>query len=369
MQKVVIILPTYNEREVIEQALTDVLRNVEEIRDFDIELLVVDSASPDGTGEIVKEFQKTNSRINLLTVNERGLGLALVRGYRHAFEVLGADIVLQMDSDLQHNPADIKNLLLPFKTGAEFVQGSRFIKGGGNDLEAHRKFLSWAANLTARILFGALKVHEFTTSFRAFKRIVWERIDFSKVPHRGKSFIFQPAFLNAVLESGTKVQEVPIIFTDRRKGYSKMDMISYSFELIKYGLTVQVGRREKFLKFCVVGTSGAVVQSLIYGLFKSQIHPSLAIMMGAELAIINGFIWNNAWTFHDRKLSGNKVVKFLQYNLGSLGSLLIQGVTVGIGVAVFGRSQFVDWFFACLGIGIGLIWNFFFYSRVIWQKK
>lgn len=111
------------------------------------------------------------------------------------------------------------------------------------------------------------------------------------------------------------------------------------------------------------------MQSLIYAYFKSTIHPSLAISIGAELAIVNGYIWNNKWTFKDRKINENKFKKFIQYNLGSLGSLMIQAVTVGIGTFFFGRSQVTDWFFACLGIGIGLIWNFLFYSKIVWKKK
>jgi len=369
MLKVVIILPTYNEKEIIELTIKEVGRTISEIKDFNCEILVVDSLSPDKTGEIVEKLASENPNLHLLTVHERGLGLALVKGYEYAFGELHADIVLQMDADMQHNPKDIPKLLAPFNQGADFVQGSRFIKGGGNNLEPHRRFLSWAANWSARILFGALNSHEFTTSFRAFTKQVYEKIDFNKVPHKGKSFIFQPAFLYAALENKVEIIEVPIVFTDRRKGYSKMDMFQYSSSLLKYGIKCRMKKHAKFLKFCIVGSSGALIQSIIYGLFKSKIHPSLAIAIGAELAIINGYIWNNKWTFSDRKISENKVKKFFQYNLGSLGSLLIQALTVGVGTYFFGRSQMVDWLFACLGIGIGLIWNFLFYSKIVWKKR
>jgi dolichol-phosphate mannosyltransferase len=369
LSKVVIILPTFNESEIIESTIQEVLKIINTLKNFDLQILVVDSLSPDGTHEIVKRIAAENPKVNLLIVEERGLGLALVKGYEYAFKNLNADIVLQMDADLQHDPHDIPKLLEPFARGAEFVQGSRFIKGGGNNLEPHRRFLSWAANWSARILFGALKTHEFTTSFRAFTKKVYEGIDFHQVPHRGKSFIFQPAFLYAALKNKVNIVEVPIVFTDRRKGYSKMDMFQYSTSLLKYGLRCRVKKHAKFFKFCIVGTSGALMQSVIYGIFKSIIHPSIAIAIGAELAIINGYIWNNKWTFGDRKIQGNHLKKFPQYNIGSLGSLLIQAVTVGAGTFVFGRSQLVDWFFACLGIGIGLIWNFLFYSKVVWKKR
>lgn len=369
MEKVILILPTFNEREIIETTILEVEKIISANKNFDIEILVVDSASPDKTGEIVKNLEKNISRLHLLNIDERGLGLGLVRGYEYAFRTLKADIVLQMDADMQHNPKDISRLLEPFLSDADFVQGSRFIKGGGNNLEPHRRFLSWAANLSARILFGALKIHEFTTSFRAFTKEIYEKIDFEKIPYRGKSFIFQPAFLYSAFIHNINIVEVPIIFTDRRKGYSKMDMFKYSSELLRYGMKCRIKKSAKFIKFCVVGSSGAFIQSIIYGLFKSVIHPSLAISIGAELAIINGYFWNNKWTFNDRKIQEKKVKKFLQYNFGSLGSLLIQAITVGVGTFLFGRSQLVDWLFACLGIGIGLIWNFMFYSKIVWRKK
>lgn len=369
MEKVVIILPTYNESEIISTTINEVAKNISNITNFDICILVVDSDSPDGTGKIVEDLGQIDKKINLLTVKERGLGLGLVKGYEYAFNNFGASIILQMDADMQHDPADIHKLLKPFNEGYDFVQGSRFIKGGGNNLEPHRKFLSWAANLVARLLFGAYRTHEFTTSFRAFRKNVWQKIDFSRVPHRGKSFVFQPAFLYAVLKQGVEVKEVPIIFTDRKKGYSKMDMFQYSYELLRYGLKERAKKHSKFIKFCIVGTSGALIQSIIYAIFKSTIDPSLAIMFGAELAIINGFYWNNRWTYRDRRIVGNKIKKFLQYNAGSLGSLLIQGATVKTGTIFFGRSQLIDWLFAALGIGVGLIWNFIFYSKVVWKKK
>lgn len=368
MQKVIVLLPTYNEKEIIGTTIAEVLKNITLIANFDIHILVVDSNSPDGTGQIVEDIKQTENRVNLLVVKERGLGLGLVKGYEYAFNDLRAEIVLQMDADMQHNPKDINKLLSPFLEGYEFVQGSRFIRGGGNNLEPHRKFLSWAANLTARILFGAYHTHEFTTSFRAFTRNVWRCLDFSRIPHRGKSFIFQPAFLYAVIKQGIRIKEVPIVFTDRKKGYSKMDMLQYSFELMRYGIKERLKKHAKFIKFCIVGSSGAFMQSVIYGVLKSMIDPAVSIMIGAELAIINGFYWNNRWTYGDRKIIGNKMRKFVQYNAGSLGSLLIQGVTVKTGTLFFGRSQPIDWFFACLGIGIGLIWNFIFYSKVVWKK-
>lgn len=369
MKKVIILLPTYNEKEIIKLTLSEVSKNARKINEMEIEILVVDSCSPDKTGDIVREAAAKDSKIHLLEVKERGLGLGLVRGYEEAFGKLNADIVLQMDSDLQHDPKDIPKLLSPFKDGFDFVQGSRFIKGGGNNLEIHRQFLSWAANLASRILFGAMKIHEFTTSFRAFTKQVYEKIDFEKIPYRGRSFIFQPAFLQAVLELKVKIKEVPIIFTDRTKGYSKMDMINYSLDLLKYGVKIRLKKHKQFIKFCVVGTSGATLQSIIYGVLKSKIDPALAIMLGAETAIINGFYWNNKWTYNDRQIKGFNFGKFIQYNLGSLGSLFIQGLSVKGGTYFFGRSQFIDWFFACLGVSIGLIWNFFFYSQVVWKKR
>lgn len=371
MNKVILLLPTYNEKEIIGTMIGEALKNISAIAEFDINILVVDSNSPDGTGKIVEEMGKNNSKIQLLTVKERGLGLGLVKGYEYAFNALGADILLQMDADLQHNPKDIPKLLFPFTENCNFVQGSRFIKGGGNNLEPHRRFLSWAANLTARILFGAMKIHEFTTSFRAFSKEVWQKIDFNKVPHRGKSFIFQPAFLQAIIEQHVEIKEVPIIFTDRKKGYSKMDMVQYSFELLRYGLKIRAKKHAKFIKFCIVGTSGLIVQTIIFTLLKNRYEPFIATGIGAEAAIINGFYWNNKWTYKEHKISRSKkmLYKFLQFNLICIGSIIIQMITLYLGPKLLGKTQVVIWLFYFLGICLGLIWNYYFYGKIVWKKK
>ncbi len=131
MDKIVIIMPTYNEASNIGKMI-DVLTKDEfpQIKSAEIHLLVVDDNSPDGTGDIVKKAAAKNKHIHLLSGKKEGLGMAYVRGMRYAMETLKADATLEMDSDFQHNPKYVKDMVAAYVDGADYVIGSRYIKGG-----------------------------------------------------------------------------------------------------------------------------------------------------------------------------------------------------------------------------------------------
>jgi len=275
-KKVVVVIPTYCEKDNIEELIQAVLRQGAKADGFDIHVLVSDSHSPDGTGRVVRAVSKKDRRVGLLDVKKRGIGIGLVKGYEYAFFKMGADIVLQMDGDFSHDPADLAKLLAPFNDGFNFVQGSRFVKGGRNELEWHRRFFSWAANLITRFLVDAREVREFTTSYRAFDKQIFGKIDFSDIPWQGKSFVFQPAFLYGAIRAGAKIKEVPIVFIDRKKGYSKLAFVSYISDLLAFGIKVRVGKSKRFLKFCVVGFTAFFVQTFFFEIFRRRMVPENA---------------------------------------------------------------------------------------------
>lgn len=371
MRKVVIVIPTYNEKENIRELINKILDQKKKIKDFSLNILVSDSHSTDGTLELVKNLSKENPAVFLLDVKERGIGVGLLKGYQYAVENLKADIIMQMDADLQHNPEDIPRFLKEFKNGVNFVQGSRFIKGGANKLEWYRQLFSWGANLMARFLMGIWEVHEFTTSYRAFSADLFRKIDFSNIPYKGRSFVFQPAFLYAAISKGAKVKEVPIVFIDRKRGFSKMDILSYIKDLLTFSLKVRIKKSERFLKFALIGTLGLVINTLILKILVEyfSFHPASANTLGAEAAIISNFIFNNLWTFNDRKITLPKklFLKFLQFNLTSLGAIVISTTVIWLGVYLFGKENYMIYYF--LGIAIATIWNYFMYSTVIWRKS
>lgn len=369
MKKVVVVLPTFNEEENIEDVITLILAQQKKVANWEIFVLVTDSHSEDNTQKIVAKLVKANHHLELIDVQERGIGVGLVHGYRHAFDKMKADAVIQMDADLQHDTKEIPNFLLALDEGYDFIQGSRFIKGGKNELEWYRKFFSWSANWFSRLLLGIYRVHEFTTSYRAFTREIFTKTNLNDIPWQGRSFVFQPAFLYAVHRAHARIKEIPIVFVDRSRGLSKMQILKYIKDLMVFGIKARIKKYKRFVKFGMVGTVGFIINTIGLEVFvKLGLHPSLASAIGAEGAIISNFLLNNHWTFKERKIHrGGAPLKFLQFNLTSLGALLIQSGTVFLGVTLlhFGAYRI----FYLFGVGFGMFWNYFMYSNVIWSKN
>ncbi|MBI5123186.1 GtrA family protein [Candidatus Roizmanbacteria bacterium] len=367
MKKAVIVLPTYNESENIEDMIVLVLAEQKWIKDWELFVLVSDSHSSDGTDDLVRKLKNINTHVELLDVKERGIGVGLLKGYEYAFNKMRADAVIQMDADLQHDPKEIPHFLSAIDEGFSFVQGSRFIAGGRNELEWYRRFFSWSANLYSRVLMGVYKIHEFTTSYRAFTKELFAKLDLSEIPWKGKSFLFQPAFLYTCIYQGAKVKEIPIVFIDRSRGLSKMEIVQYIVDLSLFGIRVRLKKSRRFLKFCVVGTIGFIINTLgLELLVRLRLHPALAGGIGAEAAIISNFFLNNFWTFQEKKIAFKRIpIKLLQFNTTSFGAVLIQSLTIFVGVTLTGMGTYR--IFYLLGVGLGLIWNYLMYSRVIWK--
>lgn len=369
MKKAVIVLPTYNEKENIEDVITLILAEQRKLADWELYVLVSDSNSPDSTGQEVKRLIRTNRHLELLNVKTRGIGVGLVNGYRFAFTKMAAEVVIQMDADLQHDPKEIPNFLSEIDKGFNFVQGSRFIRGGKNDLEWYRRFFSWSANWVSRVLLGVYRVHEFTTSYRAFTKDLFFKVNLEEIPWQGNSFVFQPAFLYGVFKAGAKIKEIPIVFIDRSRGLSKMQIVNYIKDLLWFCIKARLKNSKTFIKFGCVGTVGFIINTVgLEILVYLGIHPAIAAAVGGEGAIISNFLLNNFWTFKHRKLdSKNLIPKFLHFNLTSFGALLIQSLTIWFGTSFFGFGSYRIFYIS--GIGIALFWNYLMYSKVIWSKK
>src|SRR3990167_3133260 len=148
MRKAVIILPTYNEVKNINNVIEKIFQVTKDIKNWDMHVVVVDSASPDKTNDIVSELSKNNKNLHLLKTNKEGLGKAYIEGFKYTIEILKPFIVFEMDADLSHNPQDIPKFLNKIEKGADFVIGSRYRKGGSipEDWGIERKFLSVVGN-------------------------------------------------------------------------------------------------------------------------------------------------------------------------------------------------------------------------------
>jgi dolichol-phosphate mannosyltransferase len=212
--KTLVIIPTYNEKENIGKIIPLVL-----IQDQDIDVLVVDDNSPDGTGKIVSEMIAINRKIKLIQrVKKSGLGTAYLAGFQYALQN-GYDYIFEMDSDFSHDPAYIPYFLSAIQE-ADLVLGSRYIKGVNVvNWPISRLILSYYANVYARWVTG-LPLRDSTGGFKCFKREVLETIGLDRIHSNGYAFQIEMSF--RAWKKGFKIKEIPIIFVDRREGESKM---------------------------------------------------------------------------------------------------------------------------------------------------
>jgi dolichol-phosphate mannosyltransferase len=215
VSRATVCLPTYNERENLEAMVTALLARLGD----DDTVLVIDDGSPDGTGEIADSLARDHGRVAVLhRTAKEGLGPAYLAGFRRALAD-GAELVLEMDCDFSHDPDDVPRLI-EATTDADVVLGSRYVKGGRvENWGAGRRFVSRAGSLYAQVLL-ATHVRDLTGGFKCYRREVLERIDLDAVSSRGYAFQIETTY--RALRAGFRVVEVPITFSDREAGASKM---------------------------------------------------------------------------------------------------------------------------------------------------
>jgi dolichol-phosphate mannosyltransferase len=368
--KVVIILPTYNERENIASVLDQLATASRQVKKHAIQYLVVDDNSPDGTEDVVRKYQKNHKDVYIVSGKKEGLGKAILRGTLYAIGTLKAEIILQLDADLSHDPNVFPEFLEAIDNGADFAVGSRYIRGGSipDNWGIHRKIYSVLGNSFVRFGLGHPEIHDWTGGYRAYKIAYIQKFQHELEKYNG--YVFQIAFLHKSVKLGAQIREVPIHFTDRKYGHSKIAPSQYIRDIFSYVISERVKQllAGSFLKFCVVGLIGFIINTAVLELMvKAGYFPAIGSVVGAELAIISNFILNNFWTFNTRKVQKNKLPgKFLQFNTTSLGAIIIQSGTVAAGSALFGITTYR--LFYILGVGIGLVWNYIMYSKVIWKK-
>jgi dolichol-phosphate mannosyltransferase len=206
-------LPTYNELENLEPMLRA-------LADKGVRVLVIDDNSPDGTGELADRLAGELDYVEVLhRERKQGLGPAYLAGFRRA---LGGDaeLVLEMDCDFSHDPADVPRLIAAVQAGADLALGSRYVKGGAvRNWGLLRRIVSAGGSLYAQVLLGA-NVHDLTGGFKCYRRAVLEAIDLDAIHSKGYAFQIETTY--RALRAGFRVVEVPITFVDREVGGSKM---------------------------------------------------------------------------------------------------------------------------------------------------
>jgi dolichol-phosphate mannosyltransferase len=216
MKDKIVIIPTYNEKENIEA----IIRKVFSL-EGDFHVLIIEDNSPDGTAQIVKRLMAEYPE--KLHIKERkgklGLGTAYIDGFKWALEH-GYEYIFEMDADFSHNPEDLIKLHHACSKGADVAIGSRYISGiNVVNWPMGRVLMSYYASAYVRLVTG-MKIQDTTAGFKCYRRIVLETIDFDKIKFKGYAFQIEMKF--TAWKFGFKIVEVPIIFTDRKEGKSKM---------------------------------------------------------------------------------------------------------------------------------------------------
>ncbi|MEK6916293.1 MAG: polyprenol monophosphomannose synthase [Nanoarchaeota archaeon] len=228
---IAVIIPTYNERENIVPIITSIKKNLPKAK-----IIVVDDTSPDGTANLVKKIKNIH-----LIVNKKklGLGKAYLIGMDYAINKLNANILIEIDADLSHDPRELPKLIELIKNN-DLVLGSRYIKGGSIPKEwpFYRKFLSTAGNLFIRLMLGR-KIKDWSTGYRAIKAEVYKNIRNEIDKEMFYGYTFQIGFLYKAMKKGYKIAETPIHFKDRKKGKSKLGP-DFLFNTFLYILKVKL---------------------------------------------------------------------------------------------------------------------------------
>jgi len=320
--KVVLIIPTYNERDNIGRLIDELQAQFEAIP-HDGHVLVVDDTSPDNTADVVRDAQQTYPNVHLLMGQKQGLGAAYIRGMKHAMSELDADVVFEMDADFSHKPEDVPKLMTAIDEGADFVIGSRYVKGGTIPKEwgFHRRMNSRFGNIVARFLAGIYSVKDCTAGFRAIRTSLLRDINLDGLRVRG--YAFQVALLFEAKIRNARIKELPVDFIEREVGDSKLGLKDI-VEFIVNAWWIRLRASKTFIKFGIVGISGVIVNLGVFTLLlELGVNKFIASPIAIEASIISNFLLNNYWTFRWRRTVDRIRVKGVKFNMVSLVALAI----------------------------------------------
>ncbi len=365
-QRACFVLPTFNEEGNIEDVIKKIFETEDRQSSYDFSILVVDDNSFDDTQSIVKRLIKSNNKIHLITGEKKGLGEAYKRGFKYAVNELNTDLIFQMDSDGQHDPALIPNFLKVINEGKDVVIGSRFTEGGSTpDFSFSRLLISRIGNLLVRYVGGITHVKDCTSGYRAINVSYLKEVDFSYLSTKGYSF--QSSLICDLAWRGAQISEIPIVFSSRKSGDSKLslrDQIEFLLNIPKLGFR----NLKDFIKYSLVGFSGVIVNLGLYT-FLTRIYDVselIAPIISIETALISNFILNNFWTFERRSTQSRIRVKFIKFHLVSGFAAVINYVVF---LALFVTFGVHDIFANLIGIAFAAIANYLINSNWTWKEN
>ena len=357
-----LVIPTYNERENIRPLVERVVAALKPTG-VSFEVIVVDDDSPDRTWELAQELAKEVPELKVIRrLDEKGLATAVVAGWTAARgEILGV-----IDGDLQHPPEALDQLLGTIcQTSADIIIASRHTTGGGvSEWSAIRRAISWGATgLATLVLPGVLRhVRDPMSGYFLLRRSVLAGIELAP---RGYKILLE------VLAKGKyrSVKEVPYIFEERKIGSSKLGPRQYFEYLLHLSrLAMETGEAMRFAIFCLVGSTGVLVNEAALWFIASQgYHYVQASAVAVELAILNNFLWNDLWTFRDSVGSqldlSNRFKRLLKFN-----AICALGAALNV-LAVWAITEMLNVHYLVsnlVGMGIGTGWNYALNVNVTW---
>jgi len=373
--KIFVVPATYNEKENIERFITILEEEVfPKIKNHDMHILVADDFSPDGTGEIVKTLMGKYKNLGINQGEKKGLGAAYMRTMGYAIKELGADVVVSVDADFQFDPHDLIKFVEKIDEGFDMVVQTRYSQGGSipQNWPPQRKLFSIVANLFVRAVFMRFSIHDWTGGFRAIKKEVFLKVSPEMTGHNG--YIFQIAFLHRAVIEGFKIGEVPLHFSDRKLGMSKIAPLGYIIDVLTFVIITRIKElvTGSFGKFLVVGGTGFVIQAIILRILVEgfKFNPTIANLTGAVAAIFSNYNFNNFWTFRTERVKsiGQYIWKLLNfYATSAIGVILIQTGIIFLGDQLFGKKYYFIYFI--VGTAVLLVYNFTVYRFIIWRIK
>lgn len=371
MTRTIVVIPTFNELDNLPVVVSGVHRAAPEAH-----VLVVDDASPDGTGELADRLAAGDDRIHVLhRAGKEGLGAAYRAGFAWAL-ARDYDRIVEMDADGSHDPAHLPALLVALKD-CDVALGSRWVEGGRTEgWPLRRRLLSRGGSTYARLLLG-LREHDVTGGYRAFRADALRTIDPDAVGSQGYSF--QIEMLWRAASSGLRIAEVPIVFAERVHGTSKMSgaiVWEAMSRVTSWGFRRPIVRQ--ILAFLVVGLAGVLVDVVAFNLLRltvlapEHVHGGalLAKAISTSLAILANWIGNRSWTFRDHRrtdVAREGVEFFLASALGGLVALL----TLGFSHYVLGlHTPFADNVSAnVVGLALGCAVRFVAYRQWVYGRS
>lgn len=367
-----LVIPTYKESGNVESIVKQLTRLLDGYIPGDYELILVDDDSPDGTWEIAQDLTATFSQLRVMRrQQERGLSSAVIRGWQAARgEILGV-----IDADLQHPPEVLLKLLSEVQQGADMAVASRHVEGGGvSEWSVVRRFLSRGAQVLGLIILPNV-VGRVTDPMSGYFMVRRSAIAESTMNPKGYKILLE------VIGRGNIVQiaEVGYVFQERLEGESKVtwkqyiDYIHHLAKLRSRGRITRLRQKfpvDRFLRFGVVGFSGLAVDMAMFFLLFTHLGLGLTTsnVLSAETAIINNFIWNDAWTFADFSKQqqgwGARLKRFLKFNTICLAGLVLNTLLVNLLFNVFGINAFLA---KLIAIALVTAWNFWLNLKLSWR--